>query len=278
MDMSRDDFLKMMISELELMKDSDGQLHKEQEDTIDDIIRKLQFDFPNLEDAHLSKLNQFIISLKSPQSQTPFYLSERFLENMTYISSSPSYSASLQVPGLCESLFVSLPSYLFKYEKQNLVAVLHGDHANEGLVEWIDMFRRVKALLLSSSASFLGPNRGASHSDLALRNESIEGILNIVSFVVNVLCETSLQQTVGAARTLEDFIADSIHSQLTASSPPTTTEGDTLSCALDIVGHLLFLVRDLCVVSPYTGHVIVPRLLGLSFRLWRALFSLHEAG
>jgi hypothetical protein len=267
MAMSRDAFLQLMISELESMKDSDGELHREKEETVDDVLAKLQFDFPVLEDRHLSQLTEFIVSLKSPQSHIPFHLSERFLDNITYISTSPSYGESTRVSSLCESVYITLPAYLLSYDKRNLGVLLNGNSMDD--MEWHDALHRVKTLILTGSASVLG-SRGSSNSSCPnLRKESIDGIIRTVTFVLQNVTDPSSRQPTAkrsdSSETLQDFMHRSIHTSLfTESEGSEGAQQDLatpLSCSLDIVGHLLFLVRDMSSIAPCVGLAAAPALL-----------------
>ena len=272
MEMSRDVFLELMISELQSMKGSDG-LFKEKETSISDVLAKLEYDFPALDDKQLSQLTEFIVSLRSPHDQNSFYLSEKFLENISYINTSPSYSSvTQQVSALCESVYVTLPVCMFQFSKSSLIYLLHGPDVTD--VEWYDLLVSIKSLVQLSSASTLGPVRiNKPTACPALRKESIDGIRHIVSFVVHTVCDTvssvhSSDQSSTPPHTLEAYlrsvplspphpsVIDTNRDNTTIHSSPTP-----LGLSLDIAGHLLFLLRDLAAVSPVTGLEAVPPLL-----------------
>lgn len=111
-DMSRDDFLAFMIAELSQMKDSASGLETQQSCTIEEVLQKFSYDFPDLEERHVEQLTSYLLSL---QHNKPFdvpkkqFMNAKFLENMTYMANAQSYAAYSSLPNLFGACYVSMP-------------------------------------------------------------------------------------------------------------------------------------------------------------------------
>ena len=127
--MLRDEFIAQMIAELTRQKDNDeNSFHHPRVFSPQEIFQSLCFDFPIISAAELlilsDHVSKFAASSSSNQSSNNFSLTDKFLENLNYLSGSPDRSGETDkekaISSLCAAVFLRLPLRLLSMNRREL--------------------------------------------------------------------------------------------------------------------------------------------------------------
>ena len=207
---TRDEFLQMMISELNRQKEEDEFVLRRR-CSPDEVHRKLCFDFPSVTILEINILTESIeqylsSSTSSPSSSNSLHVSlnGKFLDNLVFLNScqqsvdDPAFAQA--VASLCATIFLKLPIYLLNCcNEAELYRLLFRQHAalvSEGREdEWDDgegggfAFRRTdsSSSRASSSSSSSSPS-SFSWPEMFARFKSfvLTGSASLVSGAIRV--------------------------------------------------------------------------------------------
>ena len=127
--MLRDDFIAQMIAELTRQKDIDeNSFNYPRVCSPKEIFQSLCFDFPIISAAELlilsDHVSEFAASSSYDQLSNNFSLTDKFLENLKYLSGSPDRSGEIErekaISSLCAAVFLRLPVRLLSMSRREL--------------------------------------------------------------------------------------------------------------------------------------------------------------
>lgn len=257
--MNRDEFLQMMIAHLEEMNEEEEKNQANSQNVnhfmISDILKKLSFDFPLLDDQQIRILSEFLVLFGTPNYDDGenFKVTSLFLDNMKYIRSSPTYSQYQNTCLLFEGIFLYLPLALMKYNKFRLIEILDRSQSNE--ITWNDLFHEVYSLIdITLPSTFVG-NRTSSLSE-----STIVILLNTLSQIVHLLTPSDSNSTSDIS-SLNDYYSNilrSVVSQTSLEIEPNTQQ--VVKKTINLFTGLLFLIRDLCTLNDNFSIRVIPLL------------------
>lgn len=178
--MLRDDFIAQMIAELTRQKDNDeNSFNHPRVCSPKEIFQSLCYDFPITSPAELLILsdciNNFAVSSSHDQISDNFWLADKFLENLKYLSGSPDRSGEIDkekaISKLCAAVFLRLPFRLLSMTRGELSSIFcclssslenESGHCNPNLtpsgaplLSWQEICLRYRHFVLQGTASLV---------------------------------------------------------------------------------------------------------------------------
>ncbi len=278
--MTREDFLSLMITQLELMKnEEEKQLQSlssssfslspsaslsltlsSSSSTLQEIFQKFQYDFPLLSDEQILTLSNFLFlfgTVDYEDDEMNFQLTERFLENISYLRSASSYSNHQNCNLLYEGIYLFLPLALLGYHQERLRYILNIPIEEEISIELL--FFRVLSLMDISLPSMFASNR-----TIPLKDSTQTLIINTLANIIHLLGSplTPTNPLSSDTPTLNEYCSALLHSIVNQTNSTEISEENIkiLNRLITLFSSLLFLVRDLCILKEEFALKILPTL------------------
>jgi hypothetical protein len=260
--MERDAFLSLMIAHLEEMQEEEekeGETLQRSHNLISNILEKLTFDFPLLDDHQLRLLGEFFLLFGTPNYDDGenFKITSKFLENMTYIRSSPSYSNYKNCSLLFEGLYLYFPLSLMNYDKSRLLQLLN--YTSEDDLSWEDLYHQVFNLL-----DLTLPSTFASHRSQPLSDATLQLILKTLSHLVQLFSPSNhYENSSSSPASLHEYTSHSIRSVVSLTDATIDLSSAShllLNRSINLFSSLLFLLRDLCLLKDEFSTRVLPLL------------------
>ena len=140
--MDRDAFILALIGELEKQQQLSPELSKPDLSPAE-IFEKLQFDYPDIEDADIDRLSHAIKSITAGPAPEWLYLSPKFVENMKYLIT---HKCSAGVVRLVRAVYLTLPLYLLRCDQRELSVAFKRDDTSA----WPDLMQSFAEFSYSS--------------------------------------------------------------------------------------------------------------------------------
>jgi hypothetical protein len=262
--MDRDAFLSLMIAHLEEIQVEEGkveQIRQMNHNLISNILQKLTFDFPLLDDQQIRLLGEFFMLFGTPNYDDGenFKVTPKFLESISYIRSSPSYSDYKNCSLLFEGFYLYFPLSLLNYNKTRLLQLL--DHPSDGDdVPWDVLSHQVFNLLDLSLPSIFASNR--THP---LTDSTFYLILKILSNLVESFSPSNNFESTSSSSitSLDQYYSHSVRSAVSLTDPNIDMSSEShliLNRSINLFSSLLFLLRDLCLLKDEFSTRVFPLL------------------
>ena len=267
-EMSRDDFISLMISELSTREDSENRA---QSLSLQEVMKKFSFDFPLLEESHVHLLAEHIASLcEENSSRLPLnqFLTEKFVENVEYCSSADSYVNVPSVPNLCGALYVVFPRASLKMTTKTLHKIFPPPHnfdkkskpASELVQE--NVLQKILALVQRSSSSNIfqllsmeEPFRKDSFSQTIA-----DALGDLVCCFVDIVTASTMRNEIEKEK-FQQYISrrfnEGVHNEDKENSPEDSSA--VVKGVMDAFAHTMFLIRDIISMSPAHSNSLLKK-------------------
>jgi hypothetical protein len=229
--------------------------------SLEEVLRKFRFDFPLLAEEHVAQLAAFVRTLR-PHSASggvsegvseggSGVLSPQFLENVRYVSQSPSHAGSRAVPELCAAVYVSLPLACLHMTAPELRGVFPSEPCAAGTAEASaeavlgSALRQLLTLIRASTPALL-LHSGKAGSDSELCAATAQDLSELVCQFLNILAAPKSS----CGESLQDFLSVQVAAECGQSSVGTNGDDWVSSAVVDMLTHLMYLVRDMVLLSP----------------------------
>lgn len=288
-DITRDDFLAFMIAELSGMKASSG-LDSKQPFTTEEILEKFSFDFPLLEESQVCQLKMFLLSVKDAEIPKKQFLDAKFVENVSYLSSSPSYASFACLPAFFGACYVSVPLFCLHMSSKALKNVFPiSDRSQEEMIRrgkgvsdevYANAQRQVFSLAMSVSPSLLLAKKNTAAEGEGLQSETTGDLCALVCALVDVVVSSPSVDS-GEGDTLLCYLSAQVNKECRESTgsevgreangmnvdrdrggdSSRAAGGSVVSAVMDLISHLMFLVRDAVTLHPSLHSSLLHRIM-----------------
>jgi hypothetical protein len=274
--LTRDDFISLMIAELEGFSD----LTVVPQLTAIDIFRKMEYDYPTISDEQILILTDSIISITNDIPFESFWISDKFLENLDYISTNPTYSQFQYVNYLCGSIYFAIANYMLKCTKYQLSKLFSSPLEYEEL-SWNRLITIFQGLCMTGTVSML-----SAKGNVQTTNQSPPLVTYAISTISHLKRNSLLHYYdlfIGNngnvfETTLIDIIMIQQYEQPCENSDSDSIENKVSKYIMKIVDneqidlssvspesipeiifHITYILRNLCSACPqHTVHVLAP--------------------
>lgn len=177
-EMKREDFINLMIAELERQKAADESAFTNPPIRNPmEIFRSLCFDFPTVSTDEILALsdatNRIALEKADIDSVGGFCLEEKFLQNLIYLSgSTPDVTDNKResaVGSLCSAVFINLPLRLLTMTRKQLSSIFRDQHSttipsqdtlsvsrkDADLLPWVEVCHRMRNFMMLGTSSLL---------------------------------------------------------------------------------------------------------------------------
>jgi hypothetical protein len=237
--MDRADFIAQMIAELARQKEEDeiGFLNPRVR-SAKEIFESLCFDFPIVTTEEIlilsAAINQFTLSSSKDLPSKDFWLNDKFLENLSFLSGSAPNDDDKQregaVSAFCSNMYFSLPFRLLSMTRRELhyyfTGQSHSSHDQRSLKEtelqpWEAICQQYRNMILEGTASAL----------LSIESRDvISHLTNITKTIKGIRVDSSKDQVTDAgSMTLEQYFVLNNSKALTAESSSKHADNNLIS-------------------------------------------------
>ena len=255
-EMSRDDFLACMIAELSIMKESTG-LDAPRSCTLEEVLQKLLYDFPMVDEGQIEQITEYLLTLKQenkfelPKKQ---FINDKFIENISYLSRSLSYSNFTSLPKLCGAFYVSLPFSCLYMSAKYLNKIFPSpkvdktDSKSMSVVNKVydNAFDNIMLLTMTATPSILLSSNGNEDTELESTANDLSNLLCAILDMVLLRNSTTTMPNKFA----EDSLLGYLHEQCLRATVNNDECEYIITKILDAVSHLMHLIRDIITISP----------------------------
>lgn len=291
--MDRADFIAQMIAELSRQKEEDEMSFlNPRVRSSKEIFESLCFDFPIVSTEEIliisAAINQLTLSSPKDSASTDFWLNDKFLENLSFLSGSAPNADDKEregaVSAFCSNIYFSLPFRLLSMTRRELHFYFTGQSQSSvdqhnlketELLQWEAVCQKYRNMILEGSASALlsiGSREVLAHltniskTIKGIRRDSSEDKVSDVGSVTTTLEQYFVFNNSKALKAeVSSKHADSQPLSIPASSQtkgdsdkaeselPSESESECVvisGIAKEIWVHLAFLCRDIIVQRP----------------------------